>query len=55
MIAVGDNFNDLDMIEFAGLGVAVGNAPEDVRIAADIVAPTNDDEGVAYVIEKYLL
>ena len=55
MIAVGDNFNDLDMIEFAGLGVAVENAPEDIRAAADFIAPNNDEEGVACVIEKFLL
>ena len=38
MIAIGDNFNDLDMIEYAGLGVAMGNAPDAVRRAADLVA-----------------
>lgn len=55
MIAVGDNFNDLDMIEYAGLGVAMGNAPEAVKESADFVAPSNDEEGVAYVIERFFL
>lgn len=55
MIAVGDNYNDLDMIEYAGLGVAVGNAPDDVRAVADVIAPANDEEGVAHIIEEYLL
>ncbi len=55
MIAVGDNFNDLDMIEYAGFGVAMGNAPEAVKELADFVAPSNDEEGVAYVIEQFFL
>lgn len=55
MISVGDNFNDLDMIEYAGLGVAMGNAPDTVRRAADLVAPDNDADGVAHVIETRLL
>jgi len=55
MVAVGDNFNDLDMIQYAGLGVAVENAAEDIRAVADFIAPTNDEEGVACVIEKFLL
>ena len=54
MIAIGDNFNDLDMIEFAGLGVAVSNAPDEVKAAADLVVPSNDDEGVAHTIETCL-
>ncbi|WP_339324369.1 Cof-type HAD-IIB family hydrolase [Paenibacillus sp. FSL W8-0194] len=53
VIAVGDNFNDMDMLEYAGLGVAMGNAPESVKNAADEVTLSNDDDGVAKVIEKY--
>ena len=55
MISIGDNFNDLDMIEYAGLGVAMGNAPDAVRRAADLVAPSNDADGVAHVIDTCLL
>ncbi len=55
MISVGDNFNDLDMIEYAGLGVAMGNAPGPVQRAADLIAPTNDADGVAHVIDTRLL
>ena len=54
-MAVGDNFNDLDMIEAAGLGVAMGNAPEAVRARADWVAPHVDDDGLAVAIERFLL
>jgi hypothetical protein len=55
MIAVGDGYNDLSMIEYAGLGVAMGNAPEAVRERADVVTLTHDDDGVAEVVYKYLL
>lgn len=55
MVAVGDNFNDLDMIEFAGLGVAMENAPDEVKAAADFVARSNHDDGVAQVIEEFIL
>ena len=51
-IAFGDNYNDVDMLEFAGLGVAMGNAPDIVKERADMVAPSNDEEGVRKVLEK---
>ena len=54
IIAFGDNFNDLEMIEYAGLGVAMQNAPEGVRAAADFVTVSNNDDGIAYVLEKFL-
>jgi 5-amino-6-(5-phospho-D-ribitylamino)uracil phosphatase len=55
VIAVGDNYNDLDMIEAAGLGVAMGNAPDEVRGRADVVVPTVDEDGLAVAIERYVL
>lgn len=55
MIAVGDGFNDLSMIEYAGLGVAMANSPEEIKRAADFVTLSNEDDGVAYVIEKFIL
>lgn len=55
IIAIGDNINDIKMIENAGLGVAMGNGSPHVRALADIVAPTNDDDGVACIVEKYVL
>ncbi|MDP4089537.1 MAG: HAD-IIB family hydrolase, partial [Bacillota bacterium] len=55
IIAVGDNYNDVDMIKFAGLGVAMGNAPDPVKQSADAVTLSNDEDGVAVVIEKYVL
>ena len=45
--------NDISMIKYAGLGVAMENAYPEVKEAADVIAPSNDDNGVAYVLEKY--
>jgi len=55
VIAVGDNLNDLEMLRTAGLGVAMGNAPEALRNAADVVTRTNDEEGLRDVIERFVL
>lgn len=55
IMAIGDNINDIKMIENAGLGVAMGNGSPHVRALADVVAPSNDNDGVAYVVEKYVL
>ena len=54
-IAVGDNWNDLEMIQAAGLGVAMGHAPQGVRERADYVCGTAEQEGVREVIERFLL
>jgi len=54
-IAVGDNENDLPMIEWAGLGVAMADAPPEVKAAADWVAPSVAEDGVAAVIERFVL
>lgn len=55
LIACGDGFNDVCMIEYAGLGVAMANACEPVKAVADFVTKTNDEDGVAYVVEKFML
>lgn len=55
MIAVGDGFNDLPMIEYAGLGVAMGNAPDEVKNKADFITLSNNHDGVAHVIHKFVL
>lgn len=53
VIAVGDEMNDLSMIETAGLGVAVANAREPLRRAAQYVTAANDDDGVRKIIERF--
>lgn len=55
IICIGDNENDLSMIEYAGLGVAMGNAEEYVKEKADYVTATNAEDGVAKVIEKFVI
>jgi Cof subfamily protein (haloacid dehalogenase superfamily) len=55
VICVGDNENDLSMIEYAGLGVAMGNATEELKLAADYITDTNENDGVAKVIERFIL
>lgn len=52
--AIGDNHNDLSMLHAAGTAIAMGNASEDIRRSADMVADTNDHDGVAKVIESML-
>jgi Cof subfamily protein (haloacid dehalogenase superfamily) len=54
-VAVGDNLNDLEMLRAAGLGVAMGNAPDALKTAADAVTRTNDEEGLRDVIERFVL
>ncbi len=55
VMALGDSYNDLDMIEWAGLGVAMGNAREEVKQAADYITFSNDEEGVAEALHKFIL
>ena len=51
----GDYFNDLPMLREAGLAVAMGNACDAVKACAHLVAPANDEDGVAQVIESHIL
>lgn len=53
--AFGDNHNDIGMLQLAGLGVAMGNAPEEVKMIADYVTLSNAEDGVAVVIEDLIL
>lgn len=54
LIALGDGYNDISMIQFAGLGVAMENAQPDVKAVADVITDTNDNDGVAHIVEKYM-
>lgn len=55
MIAIGDGLNDISMLEYAGLGVAMANAPDEVKKHADYVTLSNDQDGVAHVIAEFIL
>lgn len=54
VVAIGDSYNDLTMIQDCGIGVAMGNAPEDIKAIADYIAPSNKDNGVAFVVHEIL-
>jgi Cof subfamily protein (haloacid dehalogenase superfamily) len=54
IIGIGDNDNDLELVERAGLGVAMGNASPAVKAVADYIAPPVDEEGVIEVIERFV-
>ncbi|MGM7719258.1 Cof-type HAD-IIB family hydrolase [Metabacillus sp. Hm71] len=54
-VAIGDNFNDVPMLEAAGLSIAMGNADPTVKDIADVVTLTNNEHGVAHAIETYVL
>jgi Cof subfamily protein (haloacid dehalogenase superfamily) len=55
VMTIGDNFNDLEMIQYAGVGVAMANAPSEVRASANWVAPDVEQAGVAAAIEQFIL
>ena len=55
VVAIGDHENDLPMIEWAGLGLAMGNAIPAARALADAVIPSVQEAGVAWAIERYIL
>ncbi len=55
VIAIGDGLNDLSMVKWAGLGVAVANAHPDLQKAANYVTSSCDEEGVTQVIDKFIL
>lgn len=55
VMTIGDNFNDVEMLEYAGFGVAMGDAPTEVQAIAQWVAPSVEQDGAAAAIEAFLL
>ena len=55
VMTMGDGENDIEMLKFAGLGVAMENAREDVKEVANVVTTSNNEDGAAKAIEKYIL
>lgn len=52
-IACGDGFNDITMVDYAGLGVGMANANEKLKAVANFITKSNDEDGIAYVVEKF--
>lgn len=55
IVAFGDDLNDIDMLTECGYGIAVDNAVQEVKKIADFICESNDNDGVAKYIEKYIL
>ena len=55
IIGIGDNHNDKELIMTAGLGIAMGNAVNELKDISDYISLTNNDEGVLHAIEKFVL
>lgn len=55
VLAIGNYFNDIEMIRFAGLGIAMANSPEEVKKEADAVTASNNEEGVSAAIRRYVI
>lgn len=55
IICCGDGYNDMTMIEYAGIGVAMGNAQPALKEIADYITDTNDQDGIIKVIDKFIL
>ena len=54
VIAFGDDYADIGMLKMSGIGVAMGNAIDEVKLSADVVIGTNDEDGIAYYLEYYV-
>ena len=55
MVAVGDSYNDLPLLRLCGLGIAMGDAPDELKAIADYVAPPVEEDGLAVAIEDFIL
>lgn len=55
IISIGDAANDMEMIDYAGLGIAMGNAIEDIKNKADYITRSNEEDGVSHAIRKFCL
>lgn len=52
-MAIGDGENDIEMLELASLGIAMSNGAEKTKAVANLIGPSNDEDGVAEVIYRY--
>lgn len=54
IVAFGDGHNDISMVRYAGVGIAMGNAVQELKDIADYVTLSNDEDGIAYAIDKFI-
>jgi Cof subfamily protein (haloacid dehalogenase superfamily) len=54
VLAIGDNYNDAAILEFAGMGIAMGNAPDEVKARAQFVTLNNNEDGVKFALDKFI-
>lgn len=54
IITIGDNRNDISMLTYAGLGVAVGNSGKDIKDISDYVTVSNEEDAIAQIIEEFI-
>ena len=55
MMAAGDSYNDLPLLRLCGFGIAMGDAPDELKAIADFVAPPVDEDGLAVAMEEFVL
>ena len=55
MVAAGDSYNDLPLLQLCGLSIAMGDAPQELKAVADYVAPPAEEDGLAVAIEEFVL
>ncbi len=55
IIAIGDSYNDIEMLSYAGTGIAMENAPEEIKKKVDMVVPNNENNGVAMILDKLIM
>lgn len=55
IMAIGDSYNDLELLQMSGFKVAMGNATEEIKKIADFVAPSYKEDGLAFVLEKFII
>ena len=55
MVAAGDSYNDMPLLQVCGLGIAMGNAPDELKAIADYVAPPVEEDGLAVAIEQFIM
>ncbi len=54
ILSMGDNYNDIEMLQCSGIGIAMGNARDEIKSISDYIVTSNDEDGVAEAIEKYV-